>query len=352
MNRVVGPVAMDGRVTAVAVAGGAGRTTPPPPSSATASHRRPREKPCCAPTAPVCPISAGSVLAARSSVGARCARIDVVPDLVVVDVVDSVATITLNRPEKLNALNGEMLSALGRAYRQCDEDDEIRVVVLTGAGRAFCSGADLSREGGAFAAPVDAASFRSSPPRPWAFEIRKPVVAAINGHAIGLGFTIAMHADLRVVAAEAMWGVVQVRRGVVGDALSHFTLVRAVGTARAAEILLTGRLFAGSEAIALGVASRCVPGVEVLPAALAMARDMAANASPMSMAMSKRILWDAATADARTVDDLETAAHHHLMGSPDSREGGMAAAEKRPPRFTSRVTRDWPVDGPLAEPGF
>jgi enoyl-CoA hydratase/carnithine racemase len=269
---------------------------------------------------------------------------------VLFDVADGVATITFNRPEKLNALNGEMLASLAAAYAQCDADDAVRVVVLTGAGRAFSSGADLSRNGGAFAAPTDLGTFRSSPPRPWAFEIRKPVIAAINGHAIGFGLTIALHCDMRIIANESKWGVVQVRRGVVGDAMSHFILARSIGMARAAEILLTGRLFDGPSAVTFGVAPQSLPAAEVLPAALELARDMAVNASPMSMAMSKRILWAATQANVHEVDDLESAAHHLLMGSPDSLEGGAAAFEKRAPRFTSSVRRDWPATGPFAEP--
>ena len=266
---------------------------------------------------------------------------------VLVEVVDGVGVVTLNRPERLNALNGRALAQLGDAYRRLDEDDAARVVVLTGSGRAFCSGADLARAGGAFQAPEDRAAFRSSPPRPLAFQIRKPVIAAMNGHAIGLGMTLALHCDIRFIAAQARWGVVQVRRGVVGDALSHWTLVRSIGTARAAEILLTGRLFSGADALAFGVASRCLPAEEVLPAALLLAREMASEASPLSMALSKRILWAAADSDAELVDDLESVAHQILMGAPDAMEGGLAAFEKRAPVWTSQVSRDWPSDGPF-----
>jgi enoyl-CoA hydratase/carnithine racemase len=272
-------------------------------------------------------------------------------DPVLVAISDGVAVVTLNRPERLNALNGRSLSMLAEAYQRLDDDDDVRVVVLTGAGRAFCSGADLAREGGAFQAPEDRGSFRSSPPRPWAFEIRKPVIAAINGHAIGLGMTLALHCDLRIVAAEARWGVVQVRRGVVGDALSHWTLVRSVGTARAAEILLTGRLFDGAEAVALGVANRCLPAIDVLSAAVALASEMAVQASPMSMAMSKRILWAATDHGVSEIDDLESAAHQVLMGQPDAMEGGAAAFAKRDPVWRSKVSRDWPTDGPFADRG-
>ena len=270
-------------------------------------------------------------------------------DAVLVDIADGVGVITLNRPERLNALNREAMQSLAEAYRTLDADDDAKVLVLTGAGRAFCAGADLARAGGAFQAPVDRGAFRSSPPAPWAFQLRKPVIAAINGHAIGLGFTIALHCDIRFIAAEARWGVVQVRRGVLGDAMSHWTLTRSVGTARAAEILLTGRTFLGTEAVGLGVASRCLPAAEVLPAAMELAREMAIQASPMSMGLSKRILWAAVDSSAAAIDDLESLAHQILMGAPDALEGGAAAFEKRAPAWTSQVSRDWPTSGPFAE---
>ena len=261
-----------------------------------------------------------------------------------------VAVVTLNRPDKLNAMNGRAITMLSATYAQLDHDETVRVIVVTGAGRAFCAGADLSRRGGAFQAPKEPTAYRSSPPRPLAFQIRKPVIAAINGHAIGIGMTLALHCDLRFIAAEAKWGVVQVRRGVVPDAVSHWTLVRSVGTARAAEILLTGRLFTGAQAVELGVANRCLPARDVLSASLEMAQEMAREASPMSLAMTKRILWAATDGDVDAVDELESVAHQILMGRPDALEGGKAAFEKRPPNWTSDVERDWPTDGPFAGP--
>jgi len=258
---------------------------------------------------------------------------------------DGVALVTLNRPDRLNALRGRDIGALSQAYARLDADDDVRIVVLTGAGRAFCSGADLSRAGGAFQAPEQGAHYRSSPARPMAFQIRKPVVAAINGHAIGLGMTLALHCDFRFIAEEAKWGVVQVRRGVVPDAVSHWTLVRSVGVAAAAEVLLAGQLFRGPEAERLGVASRCLPAAEVLPAALAFARDIATEAAPLSLAMCKQILWASADSTLDEVDGLESEAHQLLMGAPDALEGGAAAFEKRPPRWTGRVARDWPSTG-------
>ncbi|MCW2622558.1 MAG: enoyl-CoA hydratase [Frankiales bacterium] len=263
------------------------------------------------------------------------------------EVQDGVAVVTLNRPERLNALRGRDLAALGRTYAGLDKDDDVHVVVLTGAGRAFCSGADLAREKDAFAAPAQGSHYRSSPPRPLAFQLRKPVVAAVNGHAIGLGMTLALHCDLRFMSAEAKWGVVQNRRGVVPDAVSHWTLTRAVGLAASAEILLGGQLFTGTDALRLRVASRVLPAEEVLPAAVSWAREVAREASPMSLALSKRILWAAADGSMELIDELESEAHRLLMGRPDSIEGGRAALQKRPPVWSSRVTEDWPAGGPL-----
>ena len=270
-------------------------------------------------------------------------------EAVTVDIEEGVATVTLNRPERLNALDSRAIRLLSAIYERLDADDTVSAIVLTGAGRAFCSGADLSRPGGAFQAPRKRETYRSSPARPLAFHIRKPVIAAINGHAIGLGMTLAMHCDFRFMAETARWGIVQVRRGVVPDAISHWTVTRAVGMANAAEILLTGRLFDGPEAVRLGVASRVLAAEEVLPAALELARELVSECSPMSLAMSKRILWSAADGDADLVDDLESEAHRYLMGRPDSLEGGRAAHHKRQPVWDSRISRDWPTSGPFAE---
>jgi enoyl-CoA hydratase/carnithine racemase len=261
---------------------------------------------------------------------------------------DGVAVITLNRPERLNAMSGGMTQLLGEAYVACDGDDAVRVVVLTGAGRAFSAGADLSPEAASFSAPSDPSTFRSSPVQPPAWTVRKPVIAAINGHAIGLGMTVAMQCDIRFMAEDAKWGIVQSARGVVPDAQSHWTVVQAVGLARAAEILLRGATFTGADdALRLGVASRVLPAGEVLPAALALAREMAVNVSPLSAGLSKRILWAATTSTAEEVDELEREAHLIVMGRPDSREGGAAFFGRRPPRWESAVPRDWPDDGPF-----
>src|SRR6201994_1438675 len=169
-----------------------------------------------------------------------------------VDVDGGVAVLTLNRPEHLNAYTAEMGAMLSRAYRECDSDDEVRAIVLTGAGRAFCAGADFSADSSPFDAPDG--EFSASPIDPPAFALRKPVIAALNGHAIGIGLTIALQADLRIVAENAKYGVVQVRRGVVPDCMAHWTLAHLTTLGVAAEVLLTGRTFDGAEAVAWGIA--------------------------------------------------------------------------------------------------
>jgi enoyl-CoA hydratase/carnithine racemase len=257
---------------------------------------------------------------------------------------DGVATLTLDRPEKLNAFSGAMGKALAAAYRRCDEDDEIRAVVLTGAGRAFCAGADMSDAANTFrldhgddAGPFSAAAIDFP-----AFRVRKLVIAAVNGHAIGLGMTLAMQCDLRFFAREGRYGIVQVRRGAMPDAYSHFTVLRAVGLARAAELLLTGSTVEGPELERLGVASRVLPAEEVLPAAQALARDVAVNAAPVSVAVSKRLLWETPLLGADAVERAETALHRHLFQLPDAVEGPVAFVEKRAPRWQGRPSRDWP----------
>ena len=254
---------------------------------------------------------------------------------------DRVAVITLHRPEVLNAFSTRMGLELEAAYTECDARDDVRAVVLTGSGRAFCAGADLSRGGDTFGAPEPRA-FRSDPFTVHAWDVRKPVIAAINGHAVGLGLTLALQTDIRLVAEDAKCGIVQTRRGVLPDLRSHWTLTRAVGHARAAEILLTGRLFSGAELAAMGVASRALPAAEVLPAALDIARDIAVNTAPVSVAASKRILWMDPPPSGAEIDRLEREVHLHLMGKADAREGALAFLERRDPDWSLTLSDDWP----------
>ena len=161
-------------------------------------------------------------------------------------VTDGVATITLNSPPTRNAFGGDMPAALSDAYRRCDADDDVRAVVLTGTPPAFCSGADLS-EGGDTFRRRDESTFSAAAVAMTAWQVRKPVIAAVNGHAIGVGLTLALQCDIRIFAGEAKYGIVQVRRGVMGDGFSHWTLPRITGMSGAAEILLTGSCSTGGK---------------------------------------------------------------------------------------------------------
>lgn len=263
------------------------------------------------------------------------------------DVDDGVAVITLHRPEVRNAFSGRMGLEIGQAYRSCDADDDVRVIVLTGTPPAFCAGADMSRGAGTFApeeglAIEEKASFSAAGIDPPAFRLRKPVIAAVNGHAIGIGLTMALQCDLRVFAADAKYGIVQVRRGMIGDGYSHWTLPRIAGLANAADILLTGRMIDGREALSMGIANRCLDADEVLPTAMEIAHDLVVNVAPLSVAISKRLLWDAVDLTAEQVERLEAQMHLHLFDGPDVREGPVAFLEQRAPKWQQRVSEDWP----------
>ena len=257
------------------------------------------------------------------------------------EIEEGVAVVRLDRPEHLNTFSGKMGVELADAYRRCDRDDAIRAVVLTGAGTAFCAGADMTAGEETFASQ-EREGFSAAAVAVPAWEVRKPVIAAMTGHAIGIGFTLALQCDMRLVAEEGKYGVVQVRRGVMPDGYSHWTLPRLVGLERAAELLLTGRKLSGREAADAGLALRCLPGDEVLGAALAIARDIAENTAPLSVAITKKLLWESPGLTPAQVEQRETELHHHLMGRPDAVEGVMAWLERRRPEWKSSVVKDWP----------
>jgi enoyl-CoA hydratase/carnithine racemase len=248
-----------------------------------------------------------------------------------------VAIITLNRPDDLNVYSAAMGEQLSAAYVECDQRDEVRVVVLTGAGRAFCAGADMRPDASSFGAVKR--GFSAQPLDRPAWELRKPVIAAVNGHAIGIGFTLAMQCDIRVVALDAKLATPQVRRGVLGDAGSHWTLPHMASWNAATELLLMGRTILGDEALRLGVATRVAPAAEVLAVAVEIADEIAVNCSPVSLAMSKRLLWSQAGLE-RTVL-LETAYHEVVMGGPDAAEGPLAWMQRRPPQWQGTVSGAW-----------
>ncbi len=249
------------------------------------------------------------------------------------DVTRGVATITLNRPEVRNAFGDGMGDELSDAFRRCDNEDDIRAVVLTGTPPAFCAGADLSSGADTFR-PRDSSSFSSGGVSFPAWRVRKPVIAAVNGHAVGIGLTLTLHCDLRLFASDAKYGIVQVRRGMMGDAMSHWTLPRIAGFATAADVLLTGRTFDGTEAHRMGLCSEVLPNDDVLDRARAIARDIATNVAPASAAASKVALWRSWEMSVEEMNRLETHLHHKLMSLADAREGVQAFLEKRPPHWT------------------
>jgi enoyl-CoA hydratase/carnithine racemase len=263
---------------------------------------------------------------------------------------EGVATITLNRPDQLNTWTAKMAAELGEAMARCDDDDAVRAVVLTGAGdRAFCAGADLGRGGNTFsgrdrrpAAPAAPTGRRAMP-----HEIAKPVIAAINGHAVGVGITYPMLADVRIVAENAKIAFPFVRRGVLPELGSHVTVAQVAGLSNAAELLLTVRTIKGREAAAMGLASRALPAAEVLPAALEIARDIAANTAPASGAIAKRFLWQGLGATVADMMARENPAFAWTGNQGDAREGVLAFVEKRAPKW-SMSARDVPPE--LFEP--
>ena len=261
------------------------------------------------------------------------------------DAKEGVALITLNRPDAMNTWTAVMSEELTDAMYRCNEDNSIRAVVLTGAGdRAFCAGADLGRGGDTFSGR----DRTEEPPRPtrpplYPFQIDKPVIAALNGHAIGVGITYPMLADVRIVADNAKIAFAFVRRGVLPELASHVTLARVVGLSRAAELLLSGKTISGIEAAAMGLASRSLPQKEVLPAALELAHDIAANTAPASVAVTKRFLWDAFTPSAVDMMQRENPVFAWLGNQPDAREGVLSFVEKRQPKWTMTPS-DLPIE--------
>ncbi len=261
---------------------------------------------------------------------------------------DGVVVATLNRPDTRNAFSGAMGKALGDVYRRADADDAIRVVVVTGTPPAFCAGADFSGGSQVFERQ-SSSEFHANPVWPPAWQIRKPVIAAVNGHAIGIGFTITLQCDLRFMARDAKYGIVQVRRGVMPDGMSTWTLPRIAGMAKAADIMLTGRTFTGEEADSLGVATQVLPNDDVLPRALEVAHDIAVNTAPVSVAVTKRLMWSSFGLNPAQTDVAESELHKVVMGEADAREGVMAYLERRDPGWSLSLDEHWPAEWPGPE---
>ncbi len=254
------------------------------------------------------------------------------------DVSDHVATITFNRPEKMNTWNGQVASELSDAMRAANSDDEVRAIVLTGSGRAFCAGADL--EGGAdtFADRDQGGNRKNSEEEGsntrniYPHELDKPVIAAINGAAVGVGMTYPMLCDIRLAAEGAKMGVVFTRRGMMPELAAHLIVQRVAGLSNAADILMSGRVFTSEEALEMGIVSKVFPPEQLMEAAHDMAKDYA-NTAPASVAITKRLLWEGLDSSPQEMMKAEGPVFAWLGNQPDAKEGILSFLEKRPPAW-------------------
>jgi len=263
---------------------------------------------------------------------------------------DGVALVTLSRPDHLNAFTTRMMNELLEIFAAVDRDDAVRVAVVTGAGRAFCAGADLSAGGGTFDASAAGAEVGVSGHRDGGgrvalaiFACRKPVIAAINGPAVGVGITMTLPMDVRVVADDAKIGFVFARRGIVPEACSSWFLPRIVGIAKASELCLTGRVFAAAEERSSGLFNHVVDRNEVLPKAMSIAREIADNTSAVSCALSRALLWHGlGEAEPQSAHIIDSKCIHWAGRQGDAYEGVQSFLEKRAPKFAMSAWRDLP----------
>jgi enoyl-CoA hydratase/carnithine racemase len=260
---------------------------------------------------------------------------------------ERIATITYNRPEKMNAWTPRMFEELRQAIEDAENDFDIGAIIITGAGRAYCSGADMgglnriaqgAEQAGAsgqssFEAQVDADDMGR-----FAFmlSLKKPIIAAINGPAVGMGFANALYCDIRIVSERVRMGLIFPRRGLAIEFGSSWLLPRIVGLANAVDLALTGRLIDAQEALRMGLVSRVVADSELMPAARALAADLATQCSPLGISYIKRFVYQHLYTDLATAlrDEAESAGV--MLHSQDFKEGVKAFLEKRAPKFSGR----------------
>jgi enoyl-CoA hydratase/carnithine racemase len=267
---------------------------------------------------------------------------------IIYELADGVLTLTLNRPERLNAWTEQMGLELRTAFDQADADDEVRAVIVTGAGRGFCAGADLASGGDTFDArkrDAVAGAMRDNGGELTLriFESKKPVIAAINGPAVGVGATMTLPMDVRLAADDARMGFVFARRGIIPEACSSWFLPRVVGISQAMEWVATGRVFSAQEALEGGLVRSLHPKNELLDAARALGREIAENTAPVSVALARQLMWRMLGAEhpmyAHRADSRGMAARGQ---SADAVEGITAFLEKRPAKFPDRVSDGLP----------
>lgn len=263
------------------------------------------------------------------------------------EVKNHIATITLNRPEKMNAWTHDMMAELIDAFDVIDKDDDVRVAIVTGSGKAFCAGADLdpSRFGarqesdGLTDPPADSAGQLTTK----IYDIKKPVIAALNGHGVGVGSTMTLAMDIRILADHAKMGFIFNRRGLVPEGCSTWFLPRIVGVNKAAEWMYTGRLISADEALASGLVNHVTPVESLMEKAVEIATEIAENTSSLSTAFTRQMLWQMLGADhPMEAHKIESRCLHYMFSSKDFAEGLNSFLEKRPASFPLKPNDDLP----------
>ncbi|WP_372958736.1 crotonase/enoyl-CoA hydratase family protein [Marinobacter sp.] len=276
-------------------------------------------------------------------------------ETITLDVDDGIATITLNRPDRMNAFTLQMMDELIAAFDQTDADDNVRAVIVTGAGKAFCAGADLSGGADTF----DYEEQKGNAPDPLAngvnrdgggmvslriFRSLKPVIGAINGAAVGVGATMSLAMDIRLASEKARYGFVFARRGIVPEAASSWFISRAVGLSTALNWCMSGRLINADELERRGLVESVHAPEDLYPAAVAIAREIADNTAPVSVAMTRQMLWRMAGAShPMEAHQLDSRAVQARGASADAKEGVASFLEKRPAEYPNKVSTDMPA---------
>lgn len=262
------------------------------------------------------------------------------------DISARVATIWLNRPERRNSFSPDMTRELHESFARFEADEGVRAIVVTGAGKYFSAGADLGRGGSTFSRPAaDGSAGQQQSGRAGRIEpgrMRTPIIAAMNGSAVGMGITLPISWDVRFAAADAKYGFVFTRRGIVPEAGSTWMLPRLVGVSRAMELLLSGRIFSGTEGAEMGLFSRALPAGDVLPAAQEFARDLAAGTSAVSVAATKALVYNGLGQDREESHAIEHQVFRWMGNQADSAEGVTAFLEKRAPQWPLSKVKDYP----------
>ena len=259
-------------------------------------------------------------------------------DAVLYEVADSIAILTLNRPERMNAWSADIDRGMSTALAAARDDDAVRAIIVTGAGRAFCAGADLGGGGDTFAGREDTGD---NVQQLLPYHVPKPVIAAINGPAVGIGMTYPMLCDVRIAADTAKLGFVFTRRGMMPELAAHTIVQRVAGFSNAAHLLMSGRIFIGAEAAELGIVTKAVPKDELLQTARAMAAEYLL-AAPVSVAITKRLLWEGMHTGIADMLEREDEVFSWLGNQADAREGILSFLEKRDPEWQLSAARDLP----------